>query len=179
MISHSWFPVFERYAEDSSISTSFDEREKYKLVVDGIEKVMTLYAPDMNRCYIWVDFTCIPAFGKLEVIKYKTLHLCHIMEHCDLVYTFIHDLVEPPMSDEVQPGSIGSPEYKEHGWEHGSLAPFSHLLDPPTSLYTYYDEYKSMVWKVGPLSYLNSAWARVEMFFGSQLPLFQVCMSLF
>jgi hypothetical protein len=62
--------------------------EKYKLCVDGINKIMKTMASAMQNCYLWLDFGCIdqdgnPA-GELKMLD-------KIVSVCDCLFTPIFD----------------------------------------------------------------------------------------
>jgi hypothetical protein len=62
--------------------------QKYKLCVDGIDKIMKTMASGMQNCYLWLDFGCIdqdgdPA-GELKMLD-------KIISVCDCLFTPIFD----------------------------------------------------------------------------------------
>jgi hypothetical protein len=61
--------------------------EKYKLCVDGIDKIMKSMASGMQNCYLWLDFGCIdqdgnPA-GELKMLD-RIVGVCDCFLHLSL-----------------------------------------------------------------------------------------------
>ena len=116
---------------------------KYKLCVEGINKLWKSLAPGFKECYLWMDFGCMNQDGD-PCGELKQLD--KIMQHCDCVFT---------------------PILEENFLTDASEAPW----ELPAIIKDWYEDYKAEAWTGGPFSYLHRAWCRVEMFYASNIPL--------
>jgi hypothetical protein len=90
-VSHCWLRGWsgaEGWDKRTCPHPDTADGDKYKLCVDGIDKVMKTMASGMENCYIWLDFGCIdqdgnPA-GELKMLD-------KIVQVCDCLFTPIYD----------------------------------------------------------------------------------------
>ena len=89
-ISHNWARGHcAAPGWDGSPHPDNDQHEKYKLSIEGINKMMKYFAPGMESCYIWLDFGCMnqdenPA-GELKQLN-------EIVQFTDCIFTPIAGL---------------------------------------------------------------------------------------
>lgn len=158
-ISHRW--VANRYASDTQNGKTAPtewrkdmfhpddaENSNYKLCVKGIEKAWKCFAPGMDTCYVWIDYTCLDqdAGGGSPAKELK--HLVKIVEVSDCLFTPIHDRSLLDNNEDL-------PATKD-----------------------YLEDFPSKVWRgLDPDAYLNRAWCRLEMFYNSYVPTLDYCNS--
>jgi hypothetical protein len=65
------------------------EGGKYRLCVEGIQKIFYYLAPGMRDCYIWLDYGCIDQDG--DPATEVKLRLDKIIQVCDCIFTPIFD----------------------------------------------------------------------------------------
>ncbi len=80
------------------------QNDKYKLCVEGIEKIMKIMAPGMKECYVWVDFSCIdqdkdPAGELRQLEKIVQISDCILTPIYDSTFTKKHE--QPPKEIET------------------------------------------------------------------------------
>jgi hypothetical protein len=124
-ISHCWlrgWPGAKGY--DGRPHPDNATGDKYELCNEGIAKIMNIYAPGFERCYIWLDYGCInqsadPA-GELR-------QLDKIIGVCDCLFTPNYDadhaswdipnLPRNPFDFDLSPGWRGNSfSYLNRGW---------------------------------------------------------------
>ena len=90
--------------------------EKYNLCVQGIEKAKIALAPGMEKCFIWLDFSCIDQDGDPAG---ELKQLDQIVRASDCIFTPIVDSEEWEL-----PSNIGSwfEAYRSKGWRGGPHA---------------------------------------------------------
>ncbi len=124
-------------------------QDKWKLTVEATDKIKEVYAPEMDKVYLWVDYCCLDpgedstndnSLGERLNIgaTHGLLMLDRIMKLCDCVLTVVVDK-----------------EYKDNPW---------HLSQSGKGLHK---DYQSREWK----RYLSRRWCRLEMAYGSNVPL--------
>jgi len=82
LISHCWlrgWPGAEGY--DGSPHPDNVSHDKYRLCLNGIERIHKYMAPQMEKCYVWLDFGCInqsrnPALELKQLDKIVALSDC-------------------------------------------------------------------------------------------------------
>ena len=96
-ISHNWLRGWGG-AEgwDGSPHPDNATHDKYKLCVNGIAKTIQLFAPGMEKCYVWLDFGCMDQDGNPAG---ELKQLDEIVRCCDCIFTPIHGMAEFP--DEI------------------------------------------------------------------------------
>jgi hypothetical protein len=90
-LSHCWLRGFAgAKGWDESVGPHPDNAEggKYKLIVDGVEKMLKVFAPGMNNCFLWLDYGCIDQNGDPAG---ELKQLDKIVEVCDCLLTPIYD----------------------------------------------------------------------------------------
>jgi len=88
-ISHCWlrgYPGAEGY--DGRPHPDSKNGDKYRLIVDGIQKIKQELAPDMTHCYVWLDFGCMDQDGNPAG---ELKQLDKIVQCCDCLFTPIYD----------------------------------------------------------------------------------------
>lgn len=95
-ISHNWIHTASVVNFDSEGNEKVSEmpvaepipdtlnNEIYELCVRGIQRILDLHAPDMQRCYIWIDFGCL---NQDERPAAELKSLADVMRSMDCVFT--------------------------------------------------------------------------------------------
>jgi hypothetical protein len=88
-VSHCWLRGFAG-AEgwDGRPHPDNAEEGKYKLIVEGVEKMLKVFAPGMKNCFLWLDYGCIDQNGDPAG---ELKQLDKIVEVCDCLLTPIYD----------------------------------------------------------------------------------------
>lgn len=86
--------------------------DKFKLVVEAIDKILSALAPRIKNCYIWIDCVCSPSSSSTSII----------VPPYDILFPIV-DIILTPMFD----GSITEPpkpneKYEAKPWRHGPEA---------------------------------------------------------
>lgn len=117
-ISHTWMRPTEYYdGYDTQPHPDNSSGDKFRLCVEGIEKIMTNLAPGFKECHLWIDYCCLDQDNNpAEDLD----RLDNIMEFCDIIFTPIHD---PDIRQEAAPDMRKSlVEYEADGWHKGPTA---------------------------------------------------------
>ncbi|MSW65136.1 MAG: hypothetical protein F2825_09660, partial [Actinobacteria bacterium] len=124
-----------------------DEHGKYKLCVEGIEKIVKYYAPKMKNCFIWVDYSSINQDkAKIRSQKIDGTDMAHIQQHINALT--VADCLFTPI----------------YGLNTNSLSVIS--ANP-------YNDYQADDWNCNNLySYLNRGWCRFDMFCAANLKMY-------
>lgn len=83
-ISHAWLrshPIDEGW--DGNPHPDDTQGRKFNLCVDGISKIKNTLAPKLEKCYLWIDYTCTPAGDKGKFRE----RLTNIVSMCDCMFT--------------------------------------------------------------------------------------------
>jgi hypothetical protein len=93
---------------------------KYELCVEGIDKILKVYAPSFASCYVWLDYGCIDQDGDPAG---ELKQLDKIVGVCDCLFTPIYDADHASW---IQPTTVNglSERYLSSGW---SGTAFSYL----------------------------------------------------
>lgn len=145
---------------------------QYLLCIEGIEQSKNLYAPNMKKCYIWLDYSCL---NQNENPATSFDRFDKIIEVVDCLFTPIVDTG----ADWEFSGPLSCNGTSEQENEDNKKNILSTELINPTNNHNpseelfidLFDEYKSPSWQGLPGSYLNRAWTRLEMFYASNIPL--------
>eukprot|EP01041_Mallomonas_annulata_P005444 gene5444-10933_t len=90
-ISHVWLRGQNPKGNVTEDSHPDDfHNSKYKLIIDGVEQLFKSFGNDMDKCYIWLDYSCI----NQDINPANELHhLDEIMRNIDCIFTPIlyHD----------------------------------------------------------------------------------------
>lgn len=117
-ISHCWLRGHSgREGWDGTPHPDNASHDKFRLVVEAIDKIWGTFAPEMLKCYIWVDFGCINQDGDpCGELK----HLDLIIQSCDLILTAI---VDSGWSSWEKGNSTDGAlaDYKAEAWQEGYL----------------------------------------------------------
>jgi hypothetical protein len=63
-ISHRWIRGWDGApGYDKRAHTDDRHKNKYKLIIEGVEKFWKAAAPGMTECHVWLDFSCINQDG--------------------------------------------------------------------------------------------------------------------
>jgi hypothetical protein len=63
-ISHRWIRGWDGApGYDKRAHTDDEHNNKYKLIIEGVEKFWKATAPGMTQCHVWLDFSCINQDG--------------------------------------------------------------------------------------------------------------------
>lgn len=90
-ISHCWLRGHaEAEGYDTVPHPDNVDNDKFKLCVQGIQWVKERFAPAMNKCFVWMDFSCVDQKNRQELDK-SFKRYDKIMECCDLMFTPIVD----------------------------------------------------------------------------------------
>ncbi len=101
-ISHTWLRPSRHHEDYDEVIGPFPDdfnNNNYRLCVRGIEKLKSIVAPAMAKCYIWLDFSCFEQDGAdlLEELKnFPTIVGC-----CDCIFTPIYGLNQDPDADPI------------------------------------------------------------------------------
>lgn len=124
--------------------------EKYKLLMEGIERAKKAYAAAMKECYLFIDYCCINQDGNPteELMGQFDMYI----QNCDCLFTPIYD------PDIIHAFKFNSDtRYYIHSEMYGPI-------------HNYFNEYPAQLWCSGPDSYLSRGWCRLEMCFAAALP---------
>lgn len=114
-ISHRW--LRKNHPDD-------EKKSKYELCIRGIERIIKELCQGIEKCFIWIDYSCIDQTndpgGELE-------HLGEIMKICDIMFTPIVDdewitrpwanRITDWYSQYISPYWVGGPDsYLNRGW---------------------------------------------------------------
>ena len=90
------------------------QNDKFKLLVEAIEKIMTGISPGMEECYIWMDCIC-RSISDLALSPYDRIFEC-----IDLMLTPLHDpsVTDIPQSKpyDAKPWGYGPEAYLNRMW---------------------------------------------------------------
>lgn len=114
-ISHVWM----RKQPDNTTN------EKFKLTIDGIQRIKAMHAPGMSQVYryILMDYGCINQDGNPAG---ELKQLDEIIRHCDLIFTPIFD--EHPDAWDIPPGWINMyTQYLSPNWSSGKTYGYVNL----------------------------------------------------
>ena len=114
-LSHCWLrgypgaPGYSMRPHPDSVGN-----DKFKLMMEAVDKIMKYLAPNMKKCYLWIDFGCIDQDAS-ACLELKMLD--KIIEASDLILTTIYD---PDLSWSFPPqiSNIFN-EYLSPGWNGG------------------------------------------------------------
>ena len=142
-LSHCWIAGHEN-AEHWRGYAHVDNKhdEKYRLVLEGVQKAWDSLAPGMPQCYLWIDYSCIDQDGDPAG---ELKQLMKIVQTSDCILT-------PIIDENYAERSATNPDRKNSGesWLHNYSAP---------------------AWNVGPYAYLSRAWCRMEMMYAANIDL--------
>lgn len=87
-ISHCWMRGHDKSeGYDGRAHPDNVNHDKFKLCVSGIEKRKGNFAPDMQHCYIWLDFGCLDQNGKpIEEMGVDLTKLSNTATACSLQF---------------------------------------------------------------------------------------------
>jgi hypothetical protein len=117
-ISHCWIAGYSGASEWRGYPHPDDKaNRKFKLILEGVEKIWTSMCPDLKQCFVWLDYGCInqdgdPA-GELKMLD-------KIIQWSDCIFT-------PVVYDDVQWNFVPTVEglfkdYKVVEWNEGPYA---------------------------------------------------------
>lgn len=117
-ISHCWLRGHSgREGWDGTPHPDNAKHEKFRLVVEAIDKIWGTFAPDMDKCYVWLDFGCINQDGDpCGELK----HLDLIIQSSDLILTAIVDDGWASWDSDISVDGALS-DYKAKAWQEGYL----------------------------------------------------------
>ena len=153
LISHNWLAGCEFFGSPDKPNKEFrgikhpDNKndDKFKLCIKAIQLIKKFQAPGMDKCYIWLDYSCVNQDGNpAEVILYQLVEIVNLM---DCILTPVHDEETWNLKNHNK-GLIK--QYMAKSWNGGFLA---------------------KTWDEKRYSYVNRAWCRMEMFFAANIPL--------
>jgi hypothetical protein len=111
-VSHCWLRGWSGAQDwDGRPHPDNAANEKFKLCVEGIEKIKLVLAPGAKKCYLWLDFACIDQNGH-PAGELKSLD--QIIRNCDVLFTPIH-------SENIFENGHGSfyQDYVASAWNEG------------------------------------------------------------
>ena len=97
-------------SDESRPSIDTQHHDKFKLLCEGVEKIISLLVPGVKEAYLWIDCVCaddaIESLPPLEVV----------MANCDLILT--------PLYDPSVENTVHSPDdpYEARPWGYGPEA---------------------------------------------------------
>lgn len=175
--------------DDGHINTHPDTEfnEQYKVCLSGLTKFIHTHCKNFDKVYLWVDYSCLDLTPPHIEHTLNSISLSTIMNACDCVFT---PLVDGDVNWEF-------PAELEHFYEDFNPSPWNHgpgmcsedrcvcfcvLVESVnssvqisarnntciTSIYTN-SYYTIPHYCTG--AYMNRSWCRIEMFFGSNVPL--------
>eukprot|EP01038_Epipyxis_sp_PR26KG_P004362 gene4362-6170_t len=120
-ISHCWLRGHKNaIGYDGRPHPDTNTSDKFKLCVEGLDKVWKSFAMEMRNCYVWIDFGCIDQDAN-PAAELKQLDV--IIQSCDLIFTPIFD---PQFSEWQRPTHTGwtnvYSEYRAGAWNDGEHA---------------------------------------------------------
>jgi len=101
-------------SDECRASVDTQHHDKYKLLCESVEKLMTLLIPGAKECYLWMDCICINENNGTESTSLPPLDV--IMENCDLILTPMFD---PSVSDTIH---NAEDPYEARPWGYGPEA---------------------------------------------------------
>ena len=117
-VSHAWLRSTAACKDwDGEPHPDSPAADKYHLCVEGIDKMLNQLAPDMNECYLWIDYCC------LDQTKSPALELGRldkILACTDCMFT---PIFEPDETYDVHYDVRNHyEEYRAKAWNRGSTA---------------------------------------------------------
>jgi hypothetical protein len=142
-ISHRWIRGWDGApGYDKRAHTDDRHKNKYKLIIEGVEKFWKAAAPGMTECHVWLDFSCINQDGD-PAGELKDLD--NIVGWADAMFT--------PIVDTKYITLYKGLDYKipETRW----------IL--PSGYVDIWEEYQSDDLNLYPNGYIHRSWCRIEM----------------
>lgn len=166
-ISHCWLQgsAGAGFGGNPHPDNSFGD--KLRLIIAGITRVKTRFAPTLKKCYIWIDFGCLNQdFNPRSELCSPPNQLENIMSQCDCVFTPLlgHLNNSAPSNGRTVQDAI-TEKLRMSLTEENS--PSIASLTAMTSVQYLYD---TDSWH-GDAGYLADSWCRLEMLYGQNIPI--------
>lgn len=119
LISHCWLRGnSESEGWNGAPHPDNASQDKYKLCVEGIQRMRQVLCPDIAKCLIWMDFACINQEGNPAM---ELEHLDKIVQWADCLFTPIvdKDHMSWEMPSNLTPVLGYYADYKSTGWNLG------------------------------------------------------------
>ena len=180
-ISHRW--ISEEITEgQQQLEPDDDSNGKFRLIVEGVERIWALHAHGLEFCYLWIDYSCLQ---KSNPSILSPNYLQRVISFCDVMFTPI--LLTPCSAISSTPrssssgGGVQRRDSATNLTRRGSSMrmtgsfrvrnnPFLTSRDVASTLGSYFSSEEAYNGDEKQ-SYLQRGWCRLEMLLSCALPL--------